>query len=123
MAGPAAQVALLVLLLTSAGLFVRTLQKLRAVDVGFRPDQVLAVGVPASPLRVIARRSPHPVERHRDDSGDRIARGIPAGAPRSENRSRRVAEDRVAFAWRRGCTKDPVKSLISQYPARKTPAT
>ena len=39
----AAQVALLVLLLTSAGLFARTLQKLRSVDAGFRQDHVLVV--------------------------------------------------------------------------------
>ena len=39
----AAQVALLVLLLASAGLFTRTLQKLRSVDAGFREDQVLVV--------------------------------------------------------------------------------
>jgi predicted permease len=45
----AAQVALLVILLTSAGLFTRTLQKLHAVDAGFRPDQVLIVGVSAGP--------------------------------------------------------------------------
>ncbi len=45
----AAQVALLVLLLTSAGLFVRTLQKLRAVDAGFRQDHVLVVGVSPGP--------------------------------------------------------------------------
>lgn len=38
-----AQVALLVLLLTASGLFVRTLQKLHAVDSGFRPEQVLTV--------------------------------------------------------------------------------
>jgi predicted permease len=41
----AAQVALLVVLLTSAGLFAVTLQKLRAIDVGFRQDQVLVLGV------------------------------------------------------------------------------
>jgi predicted permease len=41
----AAQVALLVLLLTSAGLFTRTLQKLRSVDAGFRQDQILVVRV------------------------------------------------------------------------------
>ena len=41
----AAQVALLVLLLTSAGLFARTLHKLRAIDVGFQHDQVLVVSV------------------------------------------------------------------------------
>ena len=41
----AAQVALLVLLLTSAGLFTRTLQKLRSVDLGFRQDQVFVVSV------------------------------------------------------------------------------
>jgi predicted permease len=41
----ATQVALLVLLLTTAGLFVRTLQNLRAVDTGFRPDQVLVMNV------------------------------------------------------------------------------
>ena len=45
----AAQVALLVLLLTSAGLFARTLQKLRDVDLGFRQDQVLVVSVSAGP--------------------------------------------------------------------------
>jgi predicted permease len=53
----AAQVALLVLLLTSAGLFTRTLQKLRAVDAGFRQDQVLVVGV--------ARGSAYPDARAR----------------------------------------------------------
>jgi predicted permease len=45
----AGQVALLVLLLTSAGLFARTLQKLRAVDAGFNQDQVLVVSVSAGP--------------------------------------------------------------------------
>ena len=45
----AAQVALLVLLLTSAGLFSRTLQKLRSVDAGFRQDHVLVVSVPKDP--------------------------------------------------------------------------
>ena len=45
----AAQVALLVLLLTSAGLFTRTLQKLRAVDAGFRQDQLLVVRVSTGP--------------------------------------------------------------------------
>jgi predicted permease len=40
-----AQVALLVLLLASAGLFTRTLQNLRSVDAGFREDQVLVVNV------------------------------------------------------------------------------
>ena len=42
----AAQIALLVLLLSSAGLFTRTLQKLCSVDAGFRQDQVLIVNVP-----------------------------------------------------------------------------
>jgi predicted permease len=41
----AAQVALLLLLLTSAGLFARTLQKLRSVDAGFRQEQVLVANV------------------------------------------------------------------------------
>ena len=45
----AAQVALLVLLLTSAGLFTRTLQKLRSVDAGFRQDHVLVVSVSTGP--------------------------------------------------------------------------
>jgi predicted permease len=45
----ATQVALLVLLLTPAGLFVRTLQKLQSIDAGFRPDKVLVVGVSAGP--------------------------------------------------------------------------
>ena len=45
----AAQVALLVLLLASAGLFARSLQKLRAVDVGFRQNQVLVVSVSPGP--------------------------------------------------------------------------
>jgi predicted permease len=45
----AAQVALLVLLLTSAGLFARTLQKLRSVDAGFRADHVLVVSVSTGP--------------------------------------------------------------------------
>ena len=40
-----AQVALLVLLLATAGLFVRTLHKLRTVDSGFRQDEVLVVNV------------------------------------------------------------------------------
>jgi predicted permease len=40
-----AQIAMLVLLLTSAGLFARTLQKLLSVDTGFRQDQVLVVDV------------------------------------------------------------------------------
>src|SRR4029453_9908897 len=41
----AAQAAFLVVLLPSAGLFALTLQKLRAIDVGFRQDQVLVLGV------------------------------------------------------------------------------
>ena len=45
----AAQVALLVLLLTSAGLFARTLQKLRSVDAGFTQDQVLVLNVSTGP--------------------------------------------------------------------------
>jgi predicted permease len=45
----AVQVALLVVLLTAAGLFMRTLQKLRSVDAGFRQDQVLVVNVSTGP--------------------------------------------------------------------------
>ncbi len=41
----AAQVALLIVLLTSAGLFMRSLQKLRSIDAGFQQDQVLVVNV------------------------------------------------------------------------------
>ena len=52
----AAQVALLVLLLTSAGLFTRTLQKLRSVDAGFRQDQVLVVSVSTGPAYPEARK-------------------------------------------------------------------
>jgi predicted permease len=52
----AAQIALLVLLLTSAGLFTRTLQKLRSVDAGFRQDQVLVVGVSTGPAYPEARK-------------------------------------------------------------------
>jgi len=52
----AAQVALLVLLLTSAGLFTRTLQKLRSVDAGFRQDQVLVVRVSTGPAYPEARK-------------------------------------------------------------------
>jgi macrolide transport system ATP-binding/permease protein len=51
----AAQVAMLVLLLTSAGLFTRTLQKLRSVDAGFRQDQVLIVRVSTGPAYPGAR--------------------------------------------------------------------
>jgi predicted permease len=51
----AAQVALLVLLLTSAGLFTRTLQKLRSVDAGFRQDQVLVVTVSTGAAFAAAR--------------------------------------------------------------------
>ena len=43
------QIALLVLLLASAGLFTRTLKNLRAVDAGFRDAQVLVVDVPVRP--------------------------------------------------------------------------
>jgi predicted permease len=46
----AAQVALLVLLLMSAGLFMRTLQKLRSVDSGFRQESVLVVNISTGPL-------------------------------------------------------------------------
>jgi predicted permease len=54
----AAQVALLVLLLTSAGLFARTLQKLRSVDGGFRQDHVLVVRVStASTIRGVNARA------------------------------------------------------------------
>ena len=52
----AAQVALLVLLLASAGLFTRTLQKLRSVDAGFREDQVLIVRVSTGPAYPDARK-------------------------------------------------------------------
>ncbi len=52
----AAQVALLVVLLTTAGLFARTLQKLRDVDVGFRRDQVLVVRVSTGPAYPDARK-------------------------------------------------------------------
>jgi predicted permease len=52
----AAQIALLVVLLTSAGLFGRTLLKLRSVDVGFRPDQVLVVNVSTGPAYPAARK-------------------------------------------------------------------
>jgi predicted permease len=45
----AAQVALLVLLLTSAALFVRTLQTLRSVDTGFQQENVLVVNVSTGP--------------------------------------------------------------------------
>jgi predicted permease len=45
----ATQVALLVLLLTPAGLFVRTLQKLQSIDAGFHPDQVLVIGISSGP--------------------------------------------------------------------------
>jgi len=45
----AAEVALLVLLLTSAGLFVRTLQRLHSVDIGFRQDNVVVLNVSAGP--------------------------------------------------------------------------
>ena len=43
------QVAVLVLLLTAAGLFGRTLQNLHSVDAGFRQDQVLAVTMSTGP--------------------------------------------------------------------------
>jgi predicted permease len=43
-----AQVALSLLLLVGAGLFVRTLQNLRTIDRGFRHDQVLLVTIDAS---------------------------------------------------------------------------
>jgi predicted permease len=52
----AAQVALLVLLLTAAGLFARTLQKLRAVDAGFRQDHVLVVRATTGPDYSEARK-------------------------------------------------------------------
>jgi predicted permease len=52
----AAQIALLVLLLTSAGLFTRTLQKLHSVDTGFRQDQVLVVSVSIGPTYPEARK-------------------------------------------------------------------
>jgi predicted permease len=51
-----AQVALLVLLLASAGLFTRTLQKLRAVDAGFSQDQVLIVRVSTGPAYTDGRK-------------------------------------------------------------------
>jgi predicted permease len=44
-----AQIAILVLLFSSAGLFARTLQKLLSVDDGFRRDQVLVVNVSTGP--------------------------------------------------------------------------
>jgi predicted permease len=51
-----AQVALLVLLLASAGLFTRTLQKLRAVDAGFDQDHVLIVRVSTGPAYTEVRQ-------------------------------------------------------------------
>jgi predicted permease len=44
-----AQIAILLLLLASAGLFARNLQTLLSVDTGFRQDQVLVVGVSTGP--------------------------------------------------------------------------
>ena len=56
----AAQVALVVILLTSAGLFTRTLQKLRSIDAGFRPEHVLVVNVSPGPgYRGAASRALH----------------------------------------------------------------
>lgn len=52
----AAQVALLVVLLTSAGLFTRSLQKLRAIDAGFQQDQVLVVNLSTGPTFSRERR-------------------------------------------------------------------
>ena len=45
----AAQVTMLVLLLMSAGLFVRTLQNLNSIDAGFRRDNVFVVSVSTGP--------------------------------------------------------------------------
>jgi putative ABC transport system permease protein len=40
-----AQIALAIILLTGSGLMLRSFQRLRAVDPGFRPDNVLTVGI------------------------------------------------------------------------------
>jgi predicted permease len=45
-----AQVALSIILLSTAGLFLRSLHNLRSVDVGFRRDEIVGAGVSLSPL-------------------------------------------------------------------------
>ena len=47
------------------------------------------------PLRAVAHGPAHLVELDGRDSRDRVARRVPAGAPRGANRSRRLAQIRV----------------------------
>jgi len=59
----AAQIALSLALLFGAGLFVRTLRNLRAVDLGFRPENVAL-------LRLNLSRTAYSIGRSRTDSGN-----------------------------------------------------
>lgn len=52
-----AQVALAVVLLTGAGLVVRSLNQLMAIDLGFEPQRVLTFGVPLPAARYADRRA------------------------------------------------------------------
>ena len=71
------------------------------------------------PLRAVAHRSAHPVERDGRNSRDRLARRVPAGPPRGENRSSGVAQIRVAFAFLRHGS--PRASVIAVRATGRTP--
>jgi predicted permease len=58
-----AQVALCVVLVTGAGLFVRTLDRLVAIPLGFDPDRVLVVDVDVTPAGVPPAQRPELIER------------------------------------------------------------
>jgi len=75
------QAALSLVLLTGAGLFVRSLMRVRAIDLGFEPDRVLVVGVryPAA-ARLSDPRAAGEVARRRSVFAEAVrrARQLPA---------------------------------------------
>ncbi|HXW04679.1 MAG TPA: ABC transporter permease [Vicinamibacterales bacterium] len=103
------EVGLAVVLLVSAGLTVRTFQRLLGVDVGFSAERVLMVGLPLPPAKydTLAQRN-----AFAEDLLERVERlpgveaatiGVPLGGPRSpfaihgkpEDDSRRIAIELV----------------------------
>ncbi|HEU4630992.1 MAG TPA: ABC transporter permease [Gemmatimonadaceae bacterium] len=68
-----AQIAVCMVLLTGAGLLVRTLAKLQAVDTGLRAEHVLTVELPLDgPLEVVVMRQPENLARY-ERIRDRVA--------------------------------------------------
>ena len=66
----AVQVALSLVLLIGAGLFVRTLRNLETLDPGFRPEGVLFVEFERAPDRLASRRP----RRGQSDAGRRVGK-------------------------------------------------